>query len=72
MNITLRDSGETKIVDFEGSLDTNTSLEAEGQLNTLLEQGAQKVLVNLEKDSHLPIPVDFSWFLWLMNTYCEK
>ena len=49
MNITLRDSGETKIVDFEGSLDTNTSLEAEGQLNTLLEQGAQKVLVNLEK-----------------------
>ena len=28
---------------------TNTSLEAEGQLNTLLEQGAQKILVNFEK-----------------------
>ena len=38
-----------RVLSFQGNLDTNTSPEAESQINDLIEAGAQKLLVNFEK-----------------------
>ncbi len=48
MKISQRKASDVKIVDFEGNLDTNTSHDAEVELNQLLKQGAKKILVNFE------------------------
>lgn len=48
MKISQREASDVKIVDFEGNLDTNTSHDAEVELNQLLKQGAKKILVNFE------------------------
>jgi hypothetical protein len=47
MNITLRDSGETKIVDFEGSLDTNTSATTASPGGPCTHSGLQSLQVIL-------------------------
>jgi anti-anti-sigma factor len=49
MNITTKDVNEIKVVEFDGHLDTTSYPEAENLLNQLMEQGARKILVNLEK-----------------------
>jgi anti-anti-sigma factor len=49
MNITTKDANEVKVVEFDGHLDTTSSPAAENLLNQLREQGARKILVNLEK-----------------------
>ena len=49
MKLQTRDTADVKIVDCEGELDTNTVRDAEARLNGLLEDGAQKILVNFER-----------------------
>ena len=49
MEISINESGEVRILSFQGNLDTGTAPEAESQINGLLEAGAQKLLVNFEK-----------------------
>lgn len=53
MEITVRDEGDTKIVMLNGKLDTNTTPTAEGEINTLLDSGASKLLINFEQLSYI-------------------
>jgi len=48
MEISVTESGEVRILSFQGNLDTNTSPEAENAINRLIDAGAQKLLVNFE------------------------
>ena len=49
MEISVTESGDVRILSFKGNLDTNTSPQAENEINGLIEAGAQKLLVNFEK-----------------------
>jgi anti-sigma B factor antagonist len=49
MKITQREANDVKIMDFEGNLDTNTSHDAEVELNRMLDQGSSKILINFDK-----------------------
>ena len=49
MEITSKDVGEVKVVELDGKLDTNTSIEAEGYFQGLVVSGSKKILVNCEK-----------------------
>ncbi len=49
MEIAVSDAGEIKVVRIEGQLDTQTSPHAHAQLTQLIDQGATKLVVNLEK-----------------------
>ena len=53
MQITVRDEGDTKVVDLNGKLDTNTTPTAEGEINALLDAGASKLLINFEQLSYI-------------------
>ena len=48
MEISITESGDVRILAFQGNLDTNTSPDAENEINGLIEAGAQKLLVNFE------------------------
>ncbi len=48
MEISITESGDIRILSFQGNLDTNTSPDAENEINGLIEAGAQKLLVNFE------------------------
>ncbi len=47
MDIKIRESGEIRMVDLIGRLDTGTSPAAESAINKLLETGHIKVIINL-------------------------
>ena len=49
MEISVTESGDVRILSFQGNLDTNTSPQAESEINSLIDAGAQKLLVNFEK-----------------------
>jgi anti-anti-sigma factor len=49
MEISISESGDVKILSFQGNLDTGTAPEAESQINALIEAGTRKLLVNFEK-----------------------
>ncbi|MEE8077716.1 MAG: STAS domain-containing protein [Pseudomonadales bacterium] len=49
MQLEVKQTGEIRVLIFEGNLDTNTSPEAESTINGLIEDGAQQILVNFEK-----------------------
>ena len=49
MEISTSESGDVRVLSFEGNLDTNTSPDAENEINGLIDGGAQKLLVNFEK-----------------------
>lgn len=49
MEISIRDSGEMKVLDFEGSLDTNTAPDAQKRMEEVIEQGHHKILVQFKK-----------------------
>ena len=49
MDIQSRDIQDVKIVDLVGDLDTNTASKCEEYLNKIIDDGAMKVLLNLEK-----------------------
>ena len=48
MNMTTREADGVTVVSFNGKLDTNTSPDAEAHLKSLLNQGAQKLLVDFQ------------------------
>lgn len=47
MDINVRESGEIRIVDFNGRLDTGTSPQAESAIAGLLDSGHAKIIINL-------------------------
>ena len=49
MEITVSDVGEVKVVRMEGSLDTQTSPEAQTRITEFVDQGVTKIVVNFEK-----------------------
>jgi anti-sigma B factor antagonist len=49
MEISITESDDVQILSFQGNLDTNTSVQAESEINSLIDAGAQKLLVNFEK-----------------------
>jgi anti-anti-sigma factor len=53
MQISVKTTNEVKILAFEGRLDTQTSPDAQQQLTRLIEEGATKILVNLEKVDYI-------------------
>ena len=53
MNVTIRDEGDTKIVMLLGKLDTNTTPDVESEINSLLESGVNKLLINFESLSYI-------------------
>ena len=48
MQLEVKQTGEIQVLIFEGNLDTNTSTDAENTINGLIDNGAQKILVNFE------------------------
>jgi len=53
MDITTRDEGDTKIIMLNGKLDTNTTPTAEIEINSLIDGGASKLLINFEQLSYI-------------------
>ena len=53
MQISVKTTNEVKVLAFEGRLDTQTSPDAQQQLTGLIEEGATKILVNLEKVDYI-------------------
>ncbi len=49
MEISISESGDIRILSFQGNLDTNTAPEAESQINSLIEAGSQQLLVDFEQ-----------------------
>jgi anti-sigma B factor antagonist len=49
MTISVKTTNDVKVLHCEGELDTQTSPDAQEQLNQLIDEGARKVLVNFEK-----------------------
>ena len=49
MQISVKAANEVKVLAFEGSLDTQTSPDAQTQLTELIDGGDKKILVNFEK-----------------------
>ncbi len=49
MQISVKTANEVKVLAFEGSLDTQTSPDAQTQLTELIDGGDKKILVNFEK-----------------------
>lgn len=46
MEIKTMESGDVRILEVQGHLDTNTSPEAESRINALIDAGANKLLIN--------------------------
>lgn len=54
LQLSNRESGNIKVVDMTGHLDTNTAAEAENYISQLIEeQGVSKLLVNLKDLSYI-------------------
>jgi anti-sigma B factor antagonist len=49
IDITSRDAEDIKVVDIEGKLNTGASPDAEAFINDLIDEGATKILLNLEE-----------------------
>ncbi len=49
MQISVKTTNEVKVLAFEGRLDTGTSPDAQQRLTRLIEEGANRFLVNFEK-----------------------
>jgi len=49
MEIIEREDGEIRVLSLVGRLDTNTTPDAEEQINSLLDAGVNKLLINFEK-----------------------
>jgi len=53
MEISVTESGDIRILSFQGNLDTNTAPDAENEINGLIDAGAQKLLVNFENLAYI-------------------
>ena len=49
MEISVTESDDVRILSFQGNLDTNTSPQAESEINGLIDAGSQQLLINFEK-----------------------
>ena len=49
MKSDIRESGDVRILAFEGNLDTSTSPEAEAKINELIDGGINKLLINFSQ-----------------------
>ena len=49
MEFNVSENGGVTVVSIEGSLDTQTAPEAQDKLTELIENGAEKLLINFEK-----------------------
>ena len=49
MKIYISESGDVRVLAFEGNLDTSTSPEAETKINELIDGGVSKLLVNFNQ-----------------------
>ena len=49
MKIDISESGDIRILAFEGNLDTSTSPEAETKINELIDGGTSKLLINFSQ-----------------------
>ena len=49
MDVSVNEIGSVMVARLEGNLDTNTSPAAQNTLSEMIDQGATKILVNLEK-----------------------
>jgi len=49
MEIHIREIEDVKVADLKGDLDTNTAAQCEARLREIIEDGALKVLLNLEQ-----------------------
>lgn len=48
MEIKTTETGDVNVIEVVGHLDTNTSPEAESAINTLIESGSRKLLINFK------------------------
>lgn len=53
MVIAIKDQGDIKIIYIAGQLDTNTSPDAQQQIEQLIDVGSKKILINLEDLSYI-------------------
>jgi anti-sigma B factor antagonist len=53
MEVTIRDESDTKIIMLQGKLDTNSTPDVESEINSLLDSGTNKLLINFEKLSYI-------------------
>ena len=53
MEIKTHEMNDIRVVDLIGNLDTSTSPDAEAKINELLDAGASKLVINLEKIDYL-------------------
>lgn len=54
MQITVTDTNaESKVMVFEGNLETGTAPEAEKEINALIEQGVKNIVINFEKLNYI-------------------
>lgn len=53
MEVTIRDESDTKIIMLQGKLDTNSTPDVESEINSLLDSGTNKLLINFENLSYI-------------------
>ena len=53
MEVKIHEKEGVSIVDLIGNLDTSTSPDAESKINDLLDTGASKLVINLEKTDYM-------------------
>jgi len=53
MEINARESGDIRILDFAGKLDTGTSSAAESEINKVLESGCKRMVINLKDTAYV-------------------
>lgn len=53
LEIKIKEIDDVVVVDCNGTLDTNTSPEAEAQINESLEKGTKKMIIDLENTKYV-------------------
>jgi anti-sigma B factor antagonist len=53
MEITMKELDDVRVVVLEGNMDTNTSPDAEIEINKLIESGATKIIINFESVDYI-------------------
>ena len=53
MDIIIRESGDIRVIDLKGRLDTGTSPAAESAINKIIDDGCQKLAINLSGTDYI-------------------
>lgn len=67
VELTVSDTGEIKVVRIEGKLNTHTWPDAEAGLTQLIDRGATKIVINLEKLEYIT-----SAGLWVLLSAAKR